>query len=289
MDPLLPIADPPVCLSRWASIQRRPVLVFVIVTFLVSYGLGMLALFIVGAWGPGINEVAKLYLGRFFVVVGPTCGAMAAVAATSGRSAILPFLHRRLSPPVTWWVMFALPVIGMAIVTVAYVAAGVSLEACARTAVQAWPLLLVHLALQILIVGLGEELGWRGWLIPTLTSRHGLARATLITGTIWYFWHFPILLGGIANAFWFALTIGGLSILFSLLWRWSGGSALVPAFAHGSINAPVFFFTAMLPEADHRLAWSILSGMLAVLGLLALSCTGREWKKPQMDTQPSGN
>lgn len=289
MDPLLPNADPPVRLSRWASIQRRPVLVFVIVTFLVSYGLGMLTLFIVGAGGSGINEVAKLYLGRFFVVVGPTCGAITAVAATSGRSAILPFLRQRLSPPVSWWVMFLLPLIGIAIVTVAYVAAELPLEACAGAVVKAWPLLLVHLALQILIVGVGEELGWRGWLIPTLTSRHSLARATAITGMIWYFWHLPILLGGMADAFWFALTIGGLSILFSLLWRWFGGSALVPAFAHGSINAPVFFFTAMLPEADHGLAWSILSGMLAALGLVALSCTGREWTKPQIGIRPSGN
>lgn len=280
MDPVLPIADPPVRPPRWASIQRRPVLVFVIVTFLVSYGLGMLSLFIVGVWGSGINEVAKLYLGRFFVVIGPTCGAITAIAVTSGRSAIQPFLRSRLFSPVPWWVMVLLPAIGMAIVTAAYVAAGLSPEACARAVIEAWPLLLVHLALQILIVGLGEELGWRGWLIPTLSSRHSLARATVITGTIWYFWHLPILLGGMADAFWFALTIGGLSILFSLLWRWFGGSALVPAFAHGSINAPVIFFNAMLPHADHRLAWSIVSAMLAALGLVALSCTRREWRKP---------
>jgi len=279
MDPTVPIADSPVHPSRGVPLRRRPVLVFITVTFLESYGLGTLGLFLAGASASALNDVANLYLGRLFVVAGPTCGAIFALAITSGRAAIKPFLSRGLSLPAMWWAPFLLPVFGVAIVAAAYVAAGVSLEACARIVSEAWPLLLAHIALQILVVGLGEELGWRGWLIPTLTARYGLARATAITGAIWYLWHLPILLGGVADAFWFALVIGGLSILFSLLWRWSGGSALVPAVAHGSINAPVVFITAMLPHANHHLAWSILAGSLAGLALVALLCTRRQWRK----------
>jgi len=277
------MADRPVELSRRARVGRRPVLVFVVVTLLVSYGLGIPALMIAGAWVPGINGVAKLYVGRFLVVAGPTCGAIAAVAATSGRAAIGPYLRRRLSLPPAWWALGLLPVIGLAAAAIAYAAAGLPLAAFAGAIGRAWPLLLIHLVLQILIVGLGEELGWRGWLLPTLAARIGLARATALTALIWYLWHMPILLGGAADAFWFALAICGLSILFALLLFWARGSVLASACAHGSVNAPLVFLGAILPQADHRLAWSYLSGMLAIAGSIALLCTRRQWGKTMLE------
>ena len=226
---------------------------------------------------PGIDGVAKLYLGRLLVVAGPACGAIVTVAVTSGRGAIGPFLRRRLSLPPNAWALFLLPIIGVLAAAIAYSAAGLPLDAFARAVSQAWPLLLVHLVLQILIVGLGEELGWRGWLLPTLTARYGLARATALTALIKYFWHLPILLGGMADAAWFALAICGLSILFALLLRWARGSVLASAGAHGSINAPLVFLSATLPQADHRRAWSYLCGMLMISGLVALICTRRCW------------
>jgi len=272
------MAEKPASPAAPSRIGRWPVLVFVVTTLLISYGLGFAALMITGRWLHGLDSVAKLYLGRFFVVFGPTCGAIAAVAATSGRAAIGPFLRRHLSLPQGWWSLALLPLIGLAAVSIAYADTGLPLHIFAGMIVRAWPLLLIHLALQILIIGLGEELGWRGWLLPSLTARFGLARATALTALIWYVWHFPILLGGVADAFWFALTIGGLSILFALLLRWAGGSVLASACAHGSINAPLVFLGATVPQADHRLAWSCLSGMLAVAGLVALLCTRRQWR-----------
>jgi len=270
------IADSTAGGRRRDWLRRHPIAVFVVITCLVSYGLGMPALFMVGAWAPRIHDVAALYLGRALVVIGPTCGAVAAVAAVSGTSAVGSFLRQRLLSPVRWWAFFLPPTVFALIVT-AYVAAGSSVESLVAAMGGAWPLLLAHLILQILIIGVGEELGWRGWLLPTLAIRQGHGRAVLVTGIIWYFWHLPILLGGVNDAFWFALVIGGLSILLSLLWLRSAGSAVLPAIAHGSINAPIVFFSAMVPQADHQLAWRILAGMLAALGLLAVLCTRGQW------------
>ena len=268
----------PTSRSRW--FEPRPVLLFVIVTFLVSYGLGIPMLFMVGAWAPGLNEVAALYAGRFFVVIGPTCGALAAISATSGRTAITSFLRRRLSLSAgSWAFAILLPLLAMTLVLAAYACAGSPLGTLMSALGEAWPLLLTHIVLQILIVGLGEELGWRGWLLPTLTVRHGLSRATLVTGIVWYLWHFPILLGGVHDAFWFAVAIAGLSMIFSTIWLRSGQSAVLPAMAHGSVNAAVVFLTAALPEADHKGAWSILCGMLAVCGLGAFLWTRAQWGK----------
>jgi uncharacterized protein len=40
---------------------------------------------------------------------------------------------------------------------------------------------------------LGEEIGWRGFLVPELAKRHGFAATALISGSIWGLWHFPLI------------------------------------------------------------------------------------------------
>lgn len=259
-------------LERLVSrLRKHPVALFVLVTFVVSYGVGLPMLMLVGAMGRGLDPLAQLYVGRFFVVIGPTCGALAAVAATQGRIGWGEFLRDRLvvrSPAL--WIAAAMPMIMLLAALIAYAAIGSPLGSLGDAVARAWPLLLAHIVLQTLVIGLGEEIGWRGWLLPTLTERHGMARATLITGVIWYFWHFPILLGGIGVAFWFAVAVAGFSTLLSLLWLRSGGSIVPAAITHGSVNAPFFFFDAALPATDDQLAWQAMGGVIAVMAAAAL-------------------
>lgn len=40
---------------------------------------------------------------------------------------------------------------------------------------------------------LGEELGWRGFLLPQLSRRYGFTAGCLVTGIIWAVWHYPLL------------------------------------------------------------------------------------------------
>lgn len=43
----------------------------------------------------------------------------------------------------------------------------------------------------ILTSGLGEESGWRGWLLPTLAGRTSVLGASLVVAAIWITWHVP--------------------------------------------------------------------------------------------------
>jgi CAAX protease family protein len=47
---------------------------------------------------------------------------------------------------------------------------------------------------------LGEELGWRGFLVPELTRWVGFRRASLYSGVIWGAWHLPGILTGAYGA-----------------------------------------------------------------------------------------
>ena len=42
-----------------------------------------------------------------------------------------------------------------------------------------------------MLLALGEELGWRGFLVPELTTWVGFRRASLYSGAIWGAWHLP--------------------------------------------------------------------------------------------------
>jgi uncharacterized protein len=46
---------------------------------------------------------------------------------------------------------------------------------------------------------LGEEIGWRGFLVPELAKRHGFAVTAIISGLVWAVWHYPIFL--LANGY----------------------------------------------------------------------------------------
>ena len=47
------------------------------------------------------------------------------------------------------------------------------------------------------LTALGEEIGWRGYLVPALTERLGTTRALIVTSLFWGAWHLPILISGL--------------------------------------------------------------------------------------------
>lgn len=47
-----------------------------------------------------------------------------------------------------------------------------------------------------LVSAVGEEIGWRGFMVPALYERLGLDRMLVITSLFWCAWHLPLLLWG---------------------------------------------------------------------------------------------
>ena len=97
------------------------------------------------------------------------------------------------------------------------------------------------------IPALGEEIGWRGWLLPKLLPL-GTVPAIIASGVIWGAWHAPvILLGhnypGVPG--WLGmLTMIGLCIVLGAVFGWlrlRSGSVWPAAVAHGSVNASIGF------------------------------------------------
>jgi len=80
--------------------------------------------------------------------------------------------------------------------------------------------LLILLSIPGFFLGLLEEYGWRGYLLPRWTEQYGLAGATWRGGLVWALYHLPaLLLINLQFGFWSALLFasiqGGTGILFN--------------------------------------------------------------------------
>jgi membrane protease YdiL (CAAX protease family) len=139
------------------------------------------------------------------------------------------------------------------------------------------------------IPALGEEWGWRGWLVPRLVS-YGTFRGLLVSGVIWGLWHFPItLLGynypnlGAWAAPYFIIACVFLGMVMGWL-RLYSGSVWPSVIAHGSLNATAgLIILAGNAAAPPRLEIAGVTGpvgwvLLAVLGIVLF------WRWPVTDS-----
>jgi len=90
---------------------------------------------------------------------------------------------------------------------------------------------------------LGEEIGWRGFLVPELAKVVGFSGIGLISGLMWAFYHFPVLLFANYNAgapAWYSATCFTISVVsdsFIMAWLTLRARSLWPAaILHASHN-----------------------------------------------------
>jgi len=90
----------------------------------------------------------------------------------------------------------------------------------------------------------GEEIGWRGFLVPELMKFNSFTRTALISGVIWSGWHVPLIIWSGYNSgtpSWYAVTcfaVMVISISFVFAWlRLTSGSVWSAVLLHASHNA----------------------------------------------------
>ena len=121
------------------------------------------------------------------------------------------------------------------------------------------------------VLAFGEEAAWRGWL-PKQFENKSLLVQSLIIGSIWGLWHFPLILNGhnypqhpVAGVFMMVLLCILMTPLL-LYFRKKSGSVIVPAIMHGSVNALVGISNLLVePANDLLIGGPGLAGMLVFL------------------------
>lgn len=132
---------------------------------------------------------------------------------------------------------------------------------------------------------LGEEIGWRGFLVPELSRTTSFTATALISGVIWSLWHYPILIYGDYNAgtpTWYGLTcftVLVVSASFVFAWmRLKSGSLWTGAILHGSHNLYIQAIFTPLTRNTGKTAWYI-DEFGAMLPLVAIAFAFYFWTR----------
>jgi membrane protease YdiL (CAAX protease family) len=145
------------------------------------------------------------------------------------------------------------------------------------------------LGLLVAVAALGEEIGWRGFLLPALRPL-GTGRALVLSGLVWGPWHAPlVLLGynyGTTNPF-AVVMMTVTTILMGVLFGWlrmRSASVYPSAFAHGALNASggtllAAFAPAAVGVAPSVLGWVGWLLLAVVIGALVATRSFR-WARP---------
>jgi len=142
-----------------------------------------------------------------------------------------------------------------------------------------------------LIASMGEEVGWRGFLIVKLVKITSFTKASLITGIIWAVWHYPVIFivdygnKDLFSILCFTLTLISFSFIFTWI-RLKSGSVWTGVILHASHNYFILNLYKPLVKVDGFSKYIVGEfgfGLVIVLSIIAFIF----WKN--QDKLPSYN
>lgn len=168
-----------------------------------------------------------------------------------------------------WWVL-TVPVITAAVTLTGAVALGATAPSTSQLLLS-MAAGVATLPVTLVLAGpLGEELGWRGYLLPALLRRLSRHAATAVTTVAWVGFHLPLILTRPAQygPGW-ALTLLGVSAVMTRLHLVSHGSLALAVTFHAAVNTTTSIAIRALPDSDQAVAWVISGLVWAMTGLAA--------------------
>lgn len=216
--------------------------------------------------------------------LGPVAAAFLVSAAETGRQGPLDLLRRMglWRGRLVWvavalfspFALLAVAVVGasmLAAESVSFVSFGSSREFPQFSAI-------AFLAYNIVSFGYGEEVGWRGFALPRLQTRHTALVASILLTLAWALWHLPLFLyrpgytsmDAAGAAGWFFSLLTG-SVLLTWLYNESRGSILVVALFHAAVDV------AFTSEISSSPVVTAAGALITVWGIVVLIVASPRW------------
>jgi uncharacterized protein len=220
-----------------------------------------------------IPEALAIFVGYGFVVASIT-----ATWIIGGRAEVVALLRRFLIWRVGWtwyaialFLPLALTLAGIAIYSLPSGSAPDFSEPFARQLFGSG-VNLVYLVIPFLLfdaIANGEEIGWRGYLLPRLQGRYKAVIASLIVGLIWGLWHLPkfLVAGNETVISIYLIDIMARAILYTWIFNNTRGSLLLVTLFHAAGNTAGVFLpiqAAVVPIA--LMNWLAAFSVIAFAG-----------------------
>ncbi|MEV0334471.1 CPBP family intramembrane glutamic endopeptidase [Nocardia sp. NPDC050717] len=122
------------------------------------------------------------------------------------------------------------------------------------------------------VFAVGEEFGWRGWLV-TRAASWGFWPLALVSGAVWIVWHLPVIAVIGDRPPWdiviyFAGMLPWAPLLLAL--RWRSGSVWPAVLTHGAINSVRVYLLQSVPDATDHLLIEVIGWVLTLAAALWL-------------------
>jgi membrane protease YdiL (CAAX protease family) len=139
----------------------------------------------------------------------------------------------------------------------------------------------------IILIGLFEEVGWRGFALPRLQRRFDALWAALILGALWALWHLPDLISDPTRQrppVQFVLWTLALSVIFSWLYNSTKGSLPIVIIFHAAIDTAGRFLMPEFFGEGYQTLWWIMVALYVLVAIVVVLVAGPK----RLVTQISG-
>jgi membrane protease YdiL (CAAX protease family) len=143
---------------------------------------------------------------------------------------------------------------------------------------QTWLLYLTRsILLTFLVVAIGEESGWRAWMLPKLQERFSPLFSSVFLGIVWGLWHFPLfVIGQYSDPPEMVFAKAGACVMLGIIFTWfynrTGGNLLMVVLLHTTMNNS----PKLIPFTEQM-------GLFLFLAFICMILFDRMWRK--MKTQ----
>jgi uncharacterized protein len=268
-----------------------PLLKFFSLTYLVTWS----CFIAFGALSRGTSaRPAVAALGGLVLLVGvfaPSLVALWLTTAADGRSGMLALLGRLFQWQVdARWYVFAAGYTAAVKLTVALVYR-LATGAWPRFGHEAWYLMIVATVFSTPVQA-GEEIGWRGYVLPRLATRFGLGRASVVLGVIWACWHLPLFFIPVSDTYGqsfavYLLQVTAMSVAMAWLYGHTKGSLLLVMLLHAAVNNTKDIVPSAVPMPGH--VFTLSSSPVAWISVLLFWICAAYFlaRMPKLEPQPA--
>jgi membrane protease YdiL (CAAX protease family) len=260
-----------------AFLKRHSLVIGILLMFLFTWPIDLS--------NSGVLPFHVPFLLYLFLGWGIVLASLLMTGLTLGRQGILALLRRFLLWRVGWkWylamlIMPSLDIIGITVFAAltrtspdfSTVFARKIFGASANLALLALPFLIED------AISNGEEIGWRGYVLPRLQAKHSALTSALVVGLIWGLWHLPRYFthwDGVSFA-WFMLDVLAKSIFLAWVYNGTRGSLLLTTLCHAAWNtAGVFLPVANTLSNSNQGAFILIVLLQVVLVAVITVATG---------------
>jgi uncharacterized protein len=247
---------------NWAA--RHDLVLYFVLAYLLSWALWPLVI---------LNPTSSP-----LVPFGPLIAAVIVALLAGGRRelwALLRQLGRWRVHPIWYAIALLAPFVLAGLTALLAIAAGAPVRGTG--AYTDWRSIGLFFLSTVIIVGLFEEVGWRGFALPRLQLRLDAIWAALLVGVLWALWHLPELISDPTRQrppVQFLLWALALSVIFSWLYNSTNGSLPVVIICHAAIDTAGRF---MLPEFvgdGYQLVWWFMVALYVLVAVVVILVAG---------------